>query len=223
LSVSLCVFVAPLHPGCAVGGYFATTISHTREKRRSGQGVRLAGLEFRLVSAAEQRFFKKAHRRRQLVWLPATTRSARCRTAKLDANSQTWSDTLGPLARAATLKKDHFGQHFTGNDALMVNPKISIRAAQEQNCGAVQRLAPCWPLLWPKQRKTDVRSICRGRRRRCLHRRQVDAAVLWVAGSQIEKAARTRGAVVHSGHAGTERPCWWRKTERSDKRKGLVA
>ena len=45
-------------------------------------------------------------------------------TGQLDANSQTWSDTLGPLAKGLPLKAVLVNDNSAGNDAVMVGPKI---------------------------------------------------------------------------------------------------
>lgn len=75
---------------------------------------------------AEQKgFFKKHGADVKLVWFANYTDSiSALSTGQLDANSQTWSDTLGPLAKGIKLKAVLVNDNSAGNDALMVTPKI---------------------------------------------------------------------------------------------------
>lgn len=75
---------------------------------------------------AEQKgYFKKYGVDVKLVWFANYTDSiSALSSGQLDANSQTWSDTLGPLAKGIKLKAVLVNDNSAGNDALMVSPKI---------------------------------------------------------------------------------------------------
>lgn len=75
---------------------------------------------------AEQKGFFKAHGAAvKLVWFPNYTDSIAALSAgQLDANSQTWSDTMAPLAKGVALKAILVNDNSAGNDALMVSDKI---------------------------------------------------------------------------------------------------
>jgi NitT/TauT family transport system substrate-binding protein len=75
---------------------------------------------------AEQKgYFKKHGADVKLVWFANYTDSiAALSSGQLDANSQTWSDTLAPLAKGLPLKAVLVNDNSAGNDALMVSAKI---------------------------------------------------------------------------------------------------
>jgi NitT/TauT family transport system substrate-binding protein len=75
---------------------------------------------------AEQKgYFKKYGASVKLVWFPNYTDSiSALSTGQLDANAQTWSDTLAPLSKGLPLKVILVNDNSAGNDALMVSPKI---------------------------------------------------------------------------------------------------
>ena len=76
--------------------------------------------------AKEKGFFKKYAADVELVWFPNYTDSIQALSAgQLDANSQTWSDTLAPLAAGVPLKVILANDNSAGNDALMVAPSIT--------------------------------------------------------------------------------------------------
>ncbi len=75
--------------------------------------------------AEEKGLFKKYGADVKLVWFPTYTDSISALSAgQLDANSQTWSDTMAPLAAGLPLKVILVNDNSAGNDALMVGPKI---------------------------------------------------------------------------------------------------
>jgi NitT/TauT family transport system substrate-binding protein len=75
--------------------------------------------------AEEKGLFKKHGADVRLVWFPTYTDSISALSAgQLDANSQTWSDTMAPLAAGLPLKVILVNDNSAGNDALMVNSKI---------------------------------------------------------------------------------------------------
>ena len=73
---------------------------------------------------AEQKgFFKKHGVDVKLVWFPVYTDSLNALSAgQLDANCQTWNDTLGPLAQGLPLKAVLVNDYSFGNDALIARP-----------------------------------------------------------------------------------------------------
>lgn len=75
---------------------------------------------------AEQKgYFKKHGADVKLVWFANYTDSISALSAgQLDGNSQTWSDTLAPLAKGVALKVILVNDNSAGNDALMVGPGI---------------------------------------------------------------------------------------------------
>jgi NitT/TauT family transport system substrate-binding protein len=75
--------------------------------------------------AEQQGFFKKHGANVKLVWFGNYTDSVAALSAgQLDANAQTWSDTMAPLARKVDVKAVLVNDNSAGNDALMVSPKI---------------------------------------------------------------------------------------------------
>jgi NitT/TauT family transport system substrate-binding protein len=75
--------------------------------------------------AEQQGFFKKCGANVKLVQFANYSDSiSALSTGQLDANSQTWSDTLGPLQKGLPLKVVLVNDNAFGNDALMVSPKI---------------------------------------------------------------------------------------------------
>lgn len=75
---------------------------------------------------AEQKgYFKKHNANVKLVWFANYTDSIAALSAgQLDANCQTWSDTLAPLAKGIPIKAILVNDNSAGNDALMASPKI---------------------------------------------------------------------------------------------------
>lgn len=61
----------------------------------------------------------------QLVWFPVYTDSLTAlNTGQLDANLQTWSDTMAPLAEGIDLKVVQVLDNSAGNDAIVAKPGI---------------------------------------------------------------------------------------------------
>lgn len=79
--------------------------------------------------ADQKGYFRKYGADVKLVWFPNYTDSISALSAgQLDANSQTWSDTMAPLAKGVPLKVVLVNDNSAGNDALMVSPKIKSMA-----------------------------------------------------------------------------------------------
>ncbi len=75
--------------------------------------------------AEQQGFFKKHGASVKLVWFPTYTDSISALSAgQIDGNSQTWSDTMAPLAKGVALKVILVNDNSAGNDAVMANPKF---------------------------------------------------------------------------------------------------
>ncbi len=73
--------------------------------------------------ADQQGFFKKHGANVKLVWFPVYTDSLNALAAgQVDANCQTWSDTMGPLAQGLDLKAILVNDNSFGNDAMIAQP-----------------------------------------------------------------------------------------------------
>lgn len=79
---------------------------------------------------AEQKgFFKKHGADVKLVWFANYTDSiSALSSGQLDANCQTWSDTMAPVAKGVALKVVLVNDNSAGNDAVMAGPKIKSMA-----------------------------------------------------------------------------------------------
>jgi NitT/TauT family transport system substrate-binding protein len=79
--------------------------------------------------AEQQGYFRKHGASVRLVWFPNYSDSiAALSSGQLDANCQTWSDTMAPLAKGIALKVVLVNDNSAGNDAVMAGPKFkSIR------------------------------------------------------------------------------------------------
>jgi len=75
---------------------------------------------------AEQKgYFKKHGADVKLIWFPNYSDSiSALSTGQLDANSQTWSDTLGPLSKGIPIRAILVNDNSAGNDAVMAGPQI---------------------------------------------------------------------------------------------------
>jgi NitT/TauT family transport system substrate-binding protein len=80
--------------------------------------------------AKEKGFFKKHGVDVKLVWFPIYTDSLNAlNTGKLDANCQTWSDTIPPLAEGLKFKVVLANDNSAGNDGLVARKEIkSVKA-----------------------------------------------------------------------------------------------
>src|SRR4051812_7300506 len=92
--------------------------------------------------ADQKGFFKKHGAKVKLVWFPNYTDSIAALSAgQLDANSQTWSDTMTPLAKGVQLKTIMVNDNSAGNDALMVSPKIKSFAELKGKSVALEQFS----------------------------------------------------------------------------------
>lgn len=85
--------------------------------------------------AEQQGFFKKHNANVKLVWFPVYTDSLNALAAgQVDANCQTWSDTLGPLAQGLPLKAVLVNDNSFGNDAMIAQAGIkSVKGLKGKN------------------------------------------------------------------------------------------
>lgn len=76
--------------------------------------------------AEQQGFFKKHNVNVKLVWFPNYSDSLSALAAgKVDANCQTWNDTMAPLAQGQALKAVLVNDNSAGNDAVIAKAGIN--------------------------------------------------------------------------------------------------
>ena len=76
--------------------------------------------------ADQQGFFKKEGANVKLTWFPVYTDSLNAFAAgQVDANCQTWGDSMGPLAQGVAMKTVIVNDNSYGNDALLAQPGIN--------------------------------------------------------------------------------------------------
>ena len=137
---------------------------------------------------AEQKgFFKKYGADVKLVWFANYTDSiSALSSGQLDANSQTWSDTLGPLAKGLPLKAILVNDNSAGNDAVMVNPKIKSFADLKGKTVALEQfsishfvLATALAKNGMTQKDVKIVNLAAGDAAAAFLAGRVDAAVVW--------------------------------------------
>lgn len=137
---------------------------------------------------AEQKgFFKKHGADVKLVWFANYTDSIAALSAgQLDANSQTWSDTMGPLAKGLPLKTILVNDNSAGNDALLVGPKIKSFADLKGKTVALEEfsvshfvLATALARNGMKPSDVKVTNLSAGDAAAAFIAGRVDAAVVW--------------------------------------------
>lgn len=137
---------------------------------------------------AEQKgFFKKHGADVKLVWFANYTDSISALSAgQLDANSQTWSDTMGPLAKGLPLKTILVNDNSAGNDALVAGPKIKNFADLKGKTIALEEFSVSHFVLVNALAKhgmkvSDVKivNLSAGDAAAAFMSGRVDAAVLW--------------------------------------------
>lgn len=149
---------------------------------------------------AEQKgFFKKHGADVKLVWFANYTDSiSALSSGQLDANSQTWSDTLGPLAKGLPLKAILVNDNSAGNDALMVTPKITSFAQLKGKKVALEQFSVSHFVLATALAKNNMKlgdvkivNLSAGDAAAAFISGKVDAAVLWNPWvNQIEKSGK---------------------------------
>lgn len=151
---------------------------------------------------AEQKgFFKKHGADVKLVWFANYTDSiSALSSGQLDANSQTWSDTMGPLAKGVPIKAILVNDNSAGNDALMVGPKIKSfadlkgkRIALEEFSISHFVLATALAKNGMSQKDVKVVNLAAGDAAAAFIAGRVDAAVVWNPWiNQIERSGKGR-------------------------------
>ena len=121
--------------------------------------------------AENQGYFKKYGANVKLVWFANYSDSiAALSTGQLDANSQTWSDTLGPLQKGLPLKVVLVNDNSAGNDALMVSGRIHGWADLKGRTVALEQFSVSHFVLYTALARhglsprdvTVVEPLCRG-------------------------------------------------------------
>ncbi|NML17159.1 ABC transporter substrate-binding protein [Azohydromonas caseinilytica] len=151
--------------------------------------------------AQEKGFFKKHGADVKLVWFANYSDSiAALSTGQLDANSQTWSDTMGPLAKSLPLKAILVNDNSSGNDALMVSPKVKSFADLKGKSVALEQysishfvLANALARNGLKPNDVKIVNLSAGDAAAAFMTGRVEAAVVWNPWvSQIEKSGKGR-------------------------------
>ena len=76
--------------------------------------------------ADQKGFFKKEGANVKLTWFPVYTDSLNAFAAgQVDANCQTWGDSMGPLAQGLKMKAVLVNDNSAGNDAMIAQPGIN--------------------------------------------------------------------------------------------------
>jgi NitT/TauT family transport system substrate-binding protein len=151
--------------------------------------------------AQEKGFFKKHGADVKLVWFANYSDSiAALSTGQLDANSQTWSDTMGPLAKGLPLKAILVNDNSAGNDALMVSPKVKSFADLKGKSIALEQYSISHFVLANALAKNGLKpgdvkivNLSAGDAAAAFMTGRVEAAVVWNPWvSQIEKSGKGR-------------------------------
>jgi NitT/TauT family transport system substrate-binding protein len=151
--------------------------------------------------AQDQGYFRKYGANVRLVWFANYSDSiAALSTGQLDANSQTWSDTLGPLQKGLPLKAVLINDNSFGNDALMVSPKIHGFADLKGKTVALEQFSVSHFVLYTAlarhglaPRDVTVVNLSAGDAAAAFISGRVDVAVVWNPWiSQIEKSGKGR-------------------------------
>ena len=151
---------------------------------------------------AEQKgLFKKYGADVKLIWFSNYSDSiSALSTGQLDANSQTWSDTLGPLAKGIALKVVLVNDNSSGNDALIVSPKVRGFADLKGRTIALEQYSVSHFVLFTALSRNglapaDVKvvNLAAGDAAAAFMGGRVDAAVVWNPWiSQIERSGKGR-------------------------------
>ena len=137
--------------------------------------------------ADQKGFFKKHGAKVKLVWFGNYTDSVAALFAgQLDANAQTWSDTMTPLSKKIDVKAVLVNDNSAGNDALMVSPKITSFAGLKGKSVALEQFSISHFVLATALAKNgmsinDVKvvNLSAGDAAAAFIAGRVDAAVVW--------------------------------------------
>jgi NitT/TauT family transport system substrate-binding protein len=151
--------------------------------------------------ARDQGYFKKYGADVDLVWFANYSDSiAALSTGRLDANSQTWSDTLGPLAKGLPLKVVLVNDNSAGNDAVMAGPSVKGLADLRGHKVALEQYSISHFVLYTALSRNgltpadvNVVNLSAGDAAAAFMSGRVDAAVVWNPWiSQIERSGKGR-------------------------------
>lgn len=149
--------------------------------------------------AQDQGYFRKYGVDVKLIWFANYSDSiSALSSGQLDANSQTWSDTLGPLAKGLPLKVVLVNDNSAGNDALMVGPKIKAFADLRHHTVALEQYSVSHFVLYTALARNGlgandvtVVNLSAGDAAAAFMSGRVDAAVVWNPWiSQIQKSGK---------------------------------
>ena len=151
--------------------------------------------------AQDQGYFRKYNADVKLIWFANYSDSiAALSTGQLDANSQTWSDTLGPLAKGVPLKVVLVNDNSAGNDAVMASAAIRSVGDLRGHTVALEQYSISHFVLYTALSRNgltakDVKvvNLSAGDAAAAFMSGRVDAAVVWNPWiSQIEKGGTGR-------------------------------
>lgn len=149
--------------------------------------------------AQDQGYFRKYGVDVKLIWFANYSDSiSALSSGQLDANSQTWSDTLGPLAKGLPLKVVLVNDNSAGNDALMVGPKVKAFADLRHHTVALEQYSVSHFVLYTALARNGlspddvtVVNLSAGDAAAAFMSGRVDAAVVWNPWiSQIQKSGK---------------------------------
>ncbi len=137
--------------------------------------------------AEHKGYFKKHGADVKLVWFANYTDSISALSAgQVDANSQTWSDSMAPLSKGLGLKAILVNDNSAGNDALLVSPKIKSFAELKGKKIALEEFSVSHFLLTMALAKNgmslkdvQVQNMSAGDAAAAFMAGRVDAAVVW--------------------------------------------
>ncbi len=137
--------------------------------------------------ADQKGFFKKYHADVKLVWFGNYTDSISALSAgQLDANSQTWSDTMGPLSKGVPIKVILVNDNSAGNDALVAGPKFKTVEELRGKSIALEQFSVSHFILinvlakhGMTQNDVKIVNLSAGDAAAAFMTGRVDAAVLW--------------------------------------------
>ena len=137
--------------------------------------------------ADQKGFFKKHGADVKLVWFANYTDSiSALSSGQLDANSQTWSDTMGPLAKGVPIKTILVNDNSAGNDAVVVSPKIKSFKDLKGKTVALEQFSVSHFVLVNalaknglKQSDVKIVNLSAGDAAAAFMAGRVDAAVVW--------------------------------------------
>jgi NitT/TauT family transport system substrate-binding protein len=137
--------------------------------------------------AQDEGFFKKYGADVRLVWFANYSDSITAlATGQLDANSQTWSDTLSPLTKGLPLKVVLVNDNSAGNDAVMVGPGIHSFADLKGHTIALEKYSVSHFVLYTALARNgmtpsevQVVNLDAGDAAAAFMTGRVDAAVVW--------------------------------------------